>query len=269
MTREIDQKLSVLRGELRALGRVLVCFSGGVDSGLLLAVAAAELGRNAVAFTGISPSLEAGEERDARRFASDLGVEHECRITEEMANPNYVSNPANRCYFCKTELYDTAQRIAAEREIRFIVDGFNVDDHADHRPGRGAAVERAVRSPLEECGFTKQCIRDAARALGLALWDKPALACLASRLPTGTAVTSERLAQVAAAEQAVRARGFRVVRVRHLGQQARVEVGSDELPRLDPDTRAGIARELAAVGFDQVLFDARGYRRGSLHVIER
>ncbi len=259
-------KVERLREWLAERESILICFSGGVDSSYLLAEAVTVLGPRAVAFTAVSPSLDPEERESARRLAEGLGARHRMVDTHELDDARYASNPINRCYFCKTEVYGAARALAHQLGIETVADGFNVDDRADHRPGRRAARELGVVSPLDALGFRKVDIRAAARALDLPVWDKPALACLASRFPYGTTITPASLRQVAAAEKAVRALGFRVVRVRHFGATARVEVGREELPRLH-GREGELERAVRGCGFERVLVDPRGYRRGSLNVL--
>jgi uncharacterized protein len=265
-TRGTDPRIDALRTELRSLGRVMVCFSGGVDSAYLLAESVGALGpENVVAFTAVSPSLDPEEAESARRLAETIGAEHLRVTTNELDDARYKSNPVDRCYFCKTEVYGAATREAKARGIEHVLDGFNLDDRGDHRPGRKAARELGVRSPLDDHGLDKQAIRDAARALDLPVWDKPALACLSSRFPYGTEITPDRLTRVARAEKALRALDFRVIRVRYHGDRARIELGVDELERAER-IRAEIVDAVRAAGFEAVEIDPRGYRRGSLNV---
>lgn len=262
----LDARIAELRTRLTALERAVVCFSGGVDSGYLLAEAAGVLGDGATALTAVSPSL-APEERDgAERLARHIGVRQVLVETHELDDARYASNPVNRCYFCKHEVYSVAVAAAARLGAAHVLDGFNADDRGDHRPGRRAAREQGVRSPLDETGFGKADVREAARRLGLPVWDKPALACLSSRFPYGAAITPERLARVAAAERALRALGFRVCRVRFHGAAARIEVEPHEIPRLrSAGVRAEVVRRFRDAGFSRVTVDPRGYRRGSLN----
>ncbi len=263
---DLDTKIGRLRGLLAQMRRAVVCFSGGVDSGYLLAEAVAVLGRDAVALTAVSPSLAAEEGEDARRLAERLGARHLLVETHEVDDPRYAANPVNRCYFCKSEVYGKAVERARALEIGHVLDGFNVDDRDDLRPGRKAARELGVRSPLDELGFTKADIRAAARGIGLPVWDKPALACLSSRFPYGTEITPARLAQVARCERVLRRMGFRVYRVRYHDSVARIEVAPEEIPRLvDADVRTQIMREFRDAGFDYVSVDLQGYRSGSLN----
>ena len=262
----LDGRIARLRALLAGLDRAVVCFSGGVDSGYLLAEAARVLGDRATALTAVSPSL-APEERDgAERLARRIGVRHVLVETHELDDARYASNPANRCYFCKHEVYSVAVAEAARLVAPHVLDGFNADDRGDHRPGRRAAREQGVRSPLDETGFGKADVREAARRLGLPVWDKPALACLSSRFPYGTRITPDRLARVAAGERVLRELGFRVCRVRFYGAAARIEVEPHEIPRLrSPDVRAAVVRRFRDAGFTRVTVDPQGYRRGSLN----
>ncbi len=248
------------------MGRVVVCFSGGVDSTFLLAEAVGTLGEGAVALTAVSPSLAPDEKTAAQRLAEQLGARHLLVETHELDDPRYAGNPVNRCYFCKTELYGMAIEQARRLEIPHVLDGFNVDDRGDHRPGRKAAREYGVRSPLDELGFTKADIREAARRIDLPVWDKPALACLSSRFPYGTEITPERLTQVAQCERVLRELGFRVYRVRYHDTVARIEVAPEELHRLFlPEVRDEIVQRFRAAGFVHVAVDLQGYRTGSLN----
>lgn len=262
----LDERIARLRALLAGFDRAVVCFSGGVDSGYLLAEAAGVLGDRATALTAVSPSLAPEERAGAEGLARDIGVRHVLVETHELDDARYASNPVNRCYFCKVEVYSVAVAEAARLGAMHVLDGFNVDDRGDHRPGRRAAREQGVRSPLDEAGFGKADVREAARRLGLPVWDKPALACLSSRFPYGTAITPGRLARVAAGERVLRELGFRVCRVRFHGAMARIEVEPHEIPRLrSAGMRGEVVRRFRDAGFARVTVDPRGYRQGSLN----
>ena len=259
-------KLLRLREALRNLGSALVAFSGGVDSTFVLKVAHDELGDRAVALTAISASVAPDERREAEALARELGVRHLAVDSGEVADPRYAANPANRCYFCKTELYALCAEQRQVLGLAAVVDGFNADDTHDHRPGHQAAREARVRSPLAEVGLGKDEIRALSRALGLRTWDKPQMPCLASRIPYGTSVTPERLVQIGSAEADLRALGLRNFRVRYHGEVARVEVAAEELPRFaDEALRAGVNAALKARGFRYVALDLEPFRSGRLN----
>ena len=259
------EKERALRDTLTSLGSVIVAYSGGVDSAYLACVAHDTLGDRAVAVTADSPSYPERHRQMAMQIAGQFGLRHEIIRTSELERPEYRANPANRCYYCKHELYTHLSRIAAERRA-VVVDGSNADDRGDYRPGRQAAREFGVRSPLDEMDLGKDEIRELARVAGLPVWDEPASACLSSRIPYHSEVTDEKLRQIERAENVLRAHGFRVCRVRHHDDLARIELGRAELPRaLEAEMSATLVRELKAIGYRYVTIDLQGYRTGSLN----
>lgn len=261
-----EPKLAQMRAAIRAHGSALVAFSGGVDSTFVLKVAVEELGDKAIALTALSPSVAPDEADEARALATSLGAKHLVVNSYEINDPRYAANPTNRCYFCKTELYGITEKTRAELGLAVVLDGFNADDKKDHRPGHQAARERAVASPLGDAGLTKNEIRAWSQRLGLPTWDKPQMACLASRLPYGTQVTVERLTKVGTAERALRTLGLRTFRVRYHGEVARLEVAGDELPRLfEPGFRAEVDQAVKAAGFTFVALDLEPFRSGRLN----
>jgi len=260
-------KRARLEAVIRSRPKALVAFSGGVDSTLLLKVCRDVLGpENVVAVTGVSQTYTPEEKRTARRAARELGVRHVLIETDELACASFAANPADRCYHCKHELFGRIAALALKLGVDKVYDASNADDLSDYRPGRRATEERGVVSPLVEAGFTKKDVRALSKKLRLPSWDKPANPCLASRIPYGTAITLETLRRVQAGEKFIRGLGFPVVRLRHHGDLARVEVPARDLPRiLRPETARRIAARLRTLGYLWTALDIEGYRMGSLN----
>jgi pyridinium-3,5-biscarboxylic acid mononucleotide sulfurtransferase len=263
---DLAEKDQRLREVLASFSSAVVAFSGGVDSAYLAVVASQVLGSGALCVTADSPSYPEHHRSLALQVAQDFALRHEIISTAELDRPEYRANPVNRCYYCKHELYTALQALAGNRGIDVVLDGNNADDRGDYRPGRQAAREFGVRSPLDEAGLTKQEIRELSREAGLPTWDEPASACLSSRIPYDTEITDAKLRMVEQAEAALRGMGFRICRVRHHETLARLELGRDEIARaLEPDVRDAIVRAVRAVGYRQVAVDLEGYRMGSLN----
>jgi pyridinium-3,5-biscarboxylic acid mononucleotide sulfurtransferase len=273
---DLLDKAGRLHGLLAGYPSVLVAFSGGADSAYLAWAATAARGDSVLCVTADSPSYPEHHRQLARRVAREFGLRHEIIQTAEVERPEYRANPVNRCYYCKHELYTALTKMAEERGFAVIADGSNADDRGDYRPGRQAAREFGVRSPLDEIGLAKSEIRELSRRAGLPTWDEPASACLSSRIPYHSEVTSEKLRMIESAEEIVRSMGFRVCRVRHhdlapaidgvTPSLARLEIGRDELARaLEPDVRDRLVHEIRAVGYQHVTIDLQGYRMGSLN----
>jgi pyridinium-3,5-biscarboxylic acid mononucleotide sulfurtransferase len=255
----LESKLKLLREVISREQSCVVAFSGGVDSTLVLKLAHEVLGDQAIAVTALSESLPHGELEEATEFARTIGARHIVLRTFETSDVNYLANAANRCYFCKTEMYTRIREFAREHRIDSILDGLNIDDLSDRRPGRAAAVEQGVISPLVDAGLTKTEVRELSRAFGLPTWDKPALACLSSRIPHGTPITLQSLSQVDRAETFLRNLGVGQVRVRHHGATARIEVEPCDFD-LVYERESEIAARLTQLGFASVEIDPHGYR---------
>jgi uncharacterized protein len=266
---ELSAKRDRLLEVLRALERVAVAFSGGIDSTVVAQAAFFALGDRAVAVTADSPSVPRAEVEEARHLAQQIGICHLVVATEEFADPDYVRNDGSRCYFCKSELYGRIETLLPELGVAVICSGANLDDQGDYRPGLKAAAEHQVRHPLQEAGFTKADVRALARAWGLPTWDKPASPCLSSRLAPGVEVTHERTTRVEAAEKYLHELGYRECRVRlHEGELARVEVPASDLARLtEPTLREELVQRLKELGFRFVTLDLEGFRSGSLNTL--
>ncbi|MCX8077786.1 MAG: ATP-dependent sacrificial sulfur transferase LarE [Geminocystis sp.] len=262
----IQEKLTALTAIFQQMEKALIAYSGGVDSSLVAKVAYDVLGDKALAITGVSPSLLPEELDEAQQQADWIGIKHELIETEEMNNPNYTANPVNRCYFCKSELHDKLKIIAQQRGYPYIIDGVNVDDLQDYRPGIQAARERGVRSPLAEVGISKIEVREISKLLGLPWWDKPSQPCLSSRFPYGEEITLEKLYRVGRAEIYLRKLGYKNLRVRHDGDTARIELMPQDIQRFICNCNLQeLVSYYQSLGFKYVTLDLEGYRSGKLN----
>lgn len=262
----LSQTLNQLRNLFAEMDRALIAYSGGVDSTLVAKIAYDVLGDRALAVTAESPSLLPDDLEDARIQAATIGISHEIIRTHEMDNPNYTSNPVNRCYFCKSELHDTLKPLALERGYPYVIDGVNADDLSDYRPGIQAAKERGARSPLAEVGVTKLEVRQLSKELGLTWWDKPAQPCLSSRFPYGEEITVGKLQRVGKAERHLRSLGMTNLRVRSEGDTARIELPPDQIKDFVLTTNLPtLVEQLQAYGFLYVTLDLEGYQSGKLN----
>jgi len=262
----IEQKWEHLKAVLRDMKLAVLAYSGGVDSSLLLKAASEVMGPQLIAVTAVSETYPDGELPVAQAFARSLGVTHRILHTDELSSESFAQNPPDRCYYCKQELFGKLRRLADSEGISEVIEGSNTDDLKDHRPGRQAAREYCVRSPLVEAGFSKAEVRECARSLKIAVWDKPSLACLSSRIPYGTRITTDVLRTIQQAEDHLRSLGFRQIRVRHHDETARIEIGTTEFPRLlEPGTTERIIQVLKGLGYLYVCLDLEGYRTGSMN----
>ena len=260
------QKLEQLKNWLETMDKVLIAYSGGVDSTLVAKVAYDVLGEQALAITAVSPSLLGEELEEAMAQADFIGITHEIIETQEMDNPNYTSNPVNRCYFCKSELHNHLKPLATERGYPYVIDGVNADDLKDYRPGIAAAKERGARSPLAELGISKAEVRELSRHLGLPWWDKPAQPCLSSRFPYGEEITIAKLQRVGRAEIYLRQLGYRNLRVRCDGETARIELPPEQIKGFMEKINLGdLVSRFQELGFIYVTLDLEGYRSGKLN----
>ena len=264
----LQEKYQQLQTIFKEMDRTLIAYSGGVDSALIAKVAQDILGDRALAITAISPSLLPEELIEAEEQAESMGIVHEIVETQEMENPNYTSNPINRCYFCKSELHDTLRPLALDRGYPYVVDGVNADDLRDYRPGIQAAKERGVRSPLAEVGFSKAEVRELSKQLGLSWWDKPAQPCLSSRFPYGEEITLTKLQRVGRAEIYLRKLGYRNLRVRSEGETARIELPPERIQEFVVNTDLSqVVKAFQDYGFSYVTLDLEGYRSGKLNQV--
>ena len=264
----LESKQQALLDSLRELGHVIVAYSGGTDSAYLAWAAARVLGDNAIAITADSASIPASHKCDAEDFARRFSIRHEYVETHEFDNPDYVKNAPDRCFHCKDELFSVLEKVGAERAIPHIVYGVNVDDLGDYRPGQRAAKLHSVKSPLVDAGLTKAEIRELSRLAGLPTWDRPAAACLSSRIPYGTPVTIQNIRTVEVGEEEIKALGFRQFRTRFHGELVRIEIAPEELPRaLDTDMARRLTAIFRQLGYRYVTLDLEGYRQGSLNEV--
>src|SRR3712207_6351057 len=265
--RSVEEKLADLRAAIRSLESVVVAFSAGADSTLVAKVAADELGARALAVTSASESLAERDLREALEYAESLGINHRVIYTNEREKPDYLANPTNRCYHCKTELYDHLTALAGREGYRHVANGLNVDDLGDYRPGLQAAKEHGVRAPLQEAGLTKADVRAISKLLDVPAWDKPAMACLSWRVPYGEEIAREKLSQIDRAEQFIRDLGYRQLRVRHHGQVARIELPTELILPFVQQHAEAVSAHLKMLGFLYVTLDLQGFRSGSMNEV--